>query len=85
MEIAFAMLVDSTESRPPDLVCRAFCGEVVARLDRAGFVISRGDIALCLMTAFCDGEASPDGTGPDRPLGLGRRAADWIRSRLRRA
>jgi hypothetical protein len=84
LELAFAMLVDSTESRPPDLVCRAFCGEVVACLDRAGFVLNRGDIALWLMAAFGDSDASADEAGPDRPLGLGRRVVDWIHSRLRR-
>ncbi|MGH2886237.1 MAG: DUF6166 domain-containing protein [Solirubrobacteraceae bacterium] len=83
-ELAFAMLVHSTESRPPDLICQAFCREVVACLDPAGFVLSRGDIALWLMTAFCGDDGSPDEPGPDRPIGLGRRAADWIRSRLRR-
>lgn len=85
LELAFAMLAHSTESRPPDLVCQALCGEVVACLDRAGFVLSCGDISLWLLTAFCDGDASPDGPGPDRPIGLGRRAAGWIRSRLRRS
>jgi Family of unknown function (DUF6166) len=85
LELAVAMLVDSTESRPPALLGRAFCAEVVTRLDRAGFVLSRGDIALWLMTAFCDSGLSAEGMGADRPLGLGRRAAAWIRSRLRRA
>jgi len=86
LELAFAMLVHSTESRPPDLVCQAFCGEVVASLDRASFVLGHGDIALWLLTAFCDVDPSPDGpAGPDLPLGLGRRAAGWIRSWLRRS
>ena len=85
LELAFAMLVCSTESRPPDLVCRAFCREVVACLDPAGFMLSHGDIALWLMTAACDGGPSPDGPGPERPIRLARWTTDWIRSRRRRA
>jgi uncharacterized protein DUF6166 len=84
LELAFAMLVRSTESRPPDLVCRAFCREVVACLDPAGFMLSHGDIALWLMTAACDGGPSPDGPGPERPIRLGCWPTDWIRSRRRR-
>ena len=33
LELAFAMLTHATQSRPTDLVCQAFCAEVVARLD----------------------------------------------------
>jgi hypothetical protein len=84
LELAFAILAHTTESRPTDLVCQAFCGEVVACLDPAGFVLSRADIALWLLTAFRDGEASQDGSGRDRPVGLHRRAAGWIRLWLRR-
>jgi Family of unknown function (DUF6166) len=54
LELAFAMLTHATRSRPTDLVCEAFCAEVVARLDSAGFVLSHGDIALWLLTAFGD-------------------------------
>ncbi len=85
LELAFAMLVRSTESRPPEVVCRAFCREVVACLDRAGFILSHGDIALWLMTAGRGGDPSPNGTGPERPIRLARWTTDWIRSRRRRA
>ena len=54
LELAFAMLAHATQSRPTDLVCRAFCAEVVTRLNRAGFVLSHGDIALWLLTSFGD-------------------------------
>ena len=30
LELSFALLADTTESRPTELVCRAFCAEVVA-------------------------------------------------------
>jgi hypothetical protein len=52
LELAFAMLAYTTETRPTDLVCRTFCAQVVACLDPAGFVVSHGDIALWLMIAF---------------------------------
>ena len=81
LELAFAMLAHTTGSRT-DLVCQAFCGEVVACLEPAGFVLSHRDVALWLLTAF--GDASPDRPGPDRPGGLHRRAAGWIRSWRRR-
>jgi hypothetical protein len=71
LELAFAMLAHSTESQPTDLVCRTFRAEVLAGLDRAGFVLSRGDIALWLMTVLLNDDTS--------------QAASWIRSRLRRA
>ena len=82
LELAFAMLAHATQSRPTDLVCEAFCAEVVARLDRAGFVLSHGDIALWLFTAF--GDASPAEPGTERPVGLAHRAANWIRAQVRR-
>lgn len=81
LELAFAMLAHATQSRPTDLVCEAFCAEVVARLDRAGFVLSHGDIAMWLFTAF--GDPSFVGPGTERPVGLARRAANWIRARVR--
>jgi hypothetical protein len=84
LELAFAMLVRSTESRPPGLICRAFCREVVAGLDPAGFVLGHGDIALWLMTAVGDDDPSPDRPGPERAIRLGRWTTDWIRSRRRR-
>jgi hypothetical protein len=82
LELAFAMLAHATQSRPTDLVCRGFCAEVVTQLDPAGFVLSHGDIALWLMTAFSDASSSEPGT--EHPVGLARRAADWLRTRLRR-
>jgi hypothetical protein len=48
------MLTDAAGHRPPDLVCRAFCEEVVSRLGRAGFVIADGDVAIWLMTALLE-------------------------------
>jgi hypothetical protein len=85
LELAFAMLAHTTESRPTNLVCRTFCGEIVACLDPAGFVLSHGDIALWLMIAFSDAEPPPHNQNPDGHVDMGPRAARWIRSRLRRA
>ena len=59
LELAFAMLAHGTESRPPDLICVTFWSEVVARLDRPGFVLGHGDLALWLLTAFRDDEEPP--------------------------
>ena len=60
LELAFAMLAHATGSRPPDPICVIFQAEVVACLDRAGFVLGGGDIALWLLTAFCDRDAPDD-------------------------
>ncbi len=76
LELAYAMLAHSTESRPPDQVCVRFWTDVVACLDRPGFVLSHGEVALWLLTAFCDGEEPP----LKRPLGLRdrvRRMRSW--------
>lgn len=54
LELAFAMLADATQSRPTDLVGRAFCAEVVTGLNPAGFLLSHGDVALWLLTDFGD-------------------------------
>lgn len=54
LELSFAILGDATQSQPTDLVCLAFCAEVVARLDAAGFVLSHRNIALWLLTALGD-------------------------------
>ncbi len=59
LELAFAMLAHGTESRPPDLICSTFWSEVVATLDRAGFVLCHGDLALWLLTAFRESEQLP--------------------------
>jgi uncharacterized protein DUF6166 len=59
LELAFAMLAHGTDSRPPDLICVKFWTEVVACLDRSGFVLGYGDLALWLLTAFCDREQPP--------------------------
>jgi hypothetical protein len=82
LELAFAMLAHATQSRPTDLVCRAFCAEVVTQLEPAGFVLSHGDIALWLMTAFSD--ASSSEPGPEYQVGRVRRAASRIRTWMRR-
>jgi Family of unknown function (DUF6166) len=79
LELSFAMLAHTTDSRPPDPICVAFWTDVVACLDRDGFVLCDGDVALWLLTAFCDG----DGTPPGRTRSLRRRATGWFRSWLR--
>jgi hypothetical protein len=84
LELAFAMLAHTTDSRPPDPICLTFWAEVVACLDRAGFVLADGDIALWLLTAFCEGDASSPGPPADRSGSPGSRAVGWFRSRLRR-
>ncbi len=56
LELAYAMLAHSTASRPPDPICMTFWTEVVACLDRPGFVLGHSEIALWLLTAFCDGD-----------------------------
>ena len=82
LELAFAMLTHATQSGPTDLVCRAFCTELVARLDPAGFVLSHGDIAVWLLTAF--GDASSGDPRPEHRIGLGARLANWIGTWMRR-
>jgi len=82
LELAFAMLTHATQSRPTGLVCRAFCAEVLARLDSTGFVLSHGDIALWLLTAF--GDASSGELRSEHGIGLGARLANWIRTWMRR-
>ena len=76
------MLAHATQSRPTDLVCRAFCAEVVTRLNRAGFVISNGDIALWLLTSI--GDASSGEPGPQHRIGLGAGLANRIPTWMRR-
>lgn len=84
LELAFAMLAHTTDSRPPDPICLTFRAEVVAYLDRAGFVLGDGDIALWLLTAFCEVEGSHDALPPDGSPSARGRAVGWFRSRLRR-
>lgn len=83
LELAFALLTLATDSRPPDQVCRAFSDQVVARLDRAGFVLGDGDIALWLLTAL-HGSDPAGGAGPDRSRsglrGAVARLRTWLRS-----
>jgi hypothetical protein len=81
LELSFALLADTTESRPTELVCRAFCAEVVARLEDAGFVLAAGDIAVWLMGAF----SYADSLGRRARVGLRWSALQWVRSRMRRA
>jgi hypothetical protein len=80
LELSFALLADTTGSRPTELVCRAFCAEVVARLEHAGFVLTAGDIAVWLMGAL----SYADNSGRSARAGLRRSALEWVRSRLRR-
>lgn len=81
LELAFALLVDTARSRPPDPVCKAFLSDVVALLEHDGFVLEAGDVALWLLTA------SRGGLGPDDPgrrhRSLRQLAAAWIAARLR--
>jgi hypothetical protein len=79
LELAFAMLAHGTESRPPDLICVTFWTEVVACLDRSGFVLGYGDLALWLLTAFRDGGEPPSTRRWGRRARVGR-----MRSRRRR-
>jgi len=82
LELAFAILAHTTQSQPTDLVSQAFCGEVVARLGRAGFVLSDGDVALWLLTAFCE---TPLGTDRGSTVRSGSTGAPGgFRSWLRR-
>ncbi|MGH3266066.1 MAG: DUF6166 domain-containing protein, partial [Trebonia sp.] len=82
LELAYALLVDTAHSQPPDAVCQAFLTDVVAGFEPDGFVLDEGDVALWLLTAFGAGDG-PDGSGRRRP-GFGRRAVGWLRWRPRR-
>jgi hypothetical protein len=84
LELAFAMLAHTTDSRPPDPICLTFWAEVVACLDPAGFVLADGDLALWLLTAFREGDGSGDESPLDRSGSLRTRAVGWFRSRLGR-
>jgi hypothetical protein len=80
LELAYAMLAHSTDSRPPDPICMTFWTEVVARLDRPGFVLGHDEIALWLLTAFCDGDEPPRKRGWSVRERLGR-IRRWGRGR----
>jgi len=84
LELAFAMLAHATDSQPPDPICLTFRTDVVACLDRGGFVLGDDDIALWLLTAFCEGDRSRGESPVERPRSLRTRAAAWFRSRPRR-
>lgn len=84
LELAFALLADATESHPADVVCRAFCTEVIACLDPAGFVLSHGDVAIWLMTVAENDESWLSDRGADGHKQLGARAIRRIRSWLGR-
>lgn len=81
LELSFALLADTTESRPTALVCRRFCAEVVAGLEYPGFVLAAGDIAAWLLDTFSYAE----GLGRRARVGLRWSALRWARSRFRRA
>lgn len=82
LELAFALLVDTARSRPPDAVCRAFLADVVAVLEPEGFVLEAGDVALWLLTASRGGS---DAGGPGwGHRSLRRLTAAWIAARRRR-
>lgn len=80
LELSFALLADAAGSQPTELVCRAFCTEVVERLEDAGFVLTAGDIAVWLMGALSHA-GSP---GRSARAGLRWSALRWVRSHLRR-
>lgn len=83
LELAYALLLHTTDSRPPDPICVRFWTEVVAHLERPGFVLAHGEIALWLLTAFCDeGELPPKRLASLRDR-LGRRRW-WARRRRTR-
>lgn len=82
LELAFALLAHTTESPPPDPICQGFRADVVAGLDRGGFVLGDSDIALWLLTAFLD-DTNNDPFEPRRSARI-RRTARRLRSRIRR-
>lgn len=57
LELAFAILCDSTRREPPQRVCAQFHAEVVADLPYAGFVVGCDDIALWLAAERRDVQA----------------------------
>jgi hypothetical protein len=81
LELSFALLADTTESRPTELVCRTFCADVVAGLEHPGFVLAAGDIAAWLIGAF----VYADRSGRRARVGLSWSALQWVRERMRRA
>ncbi|MGH2864136.1 MAG: DUF6166 domain-containing protein [Solirubrobacteraceae bacterium] len=85
LELAFSLLTHATRRQPTQLACRAFCGEVVACLDHAGFVLCDGDLALWLMGALSSAETADRDSQGDHHARQGWCAPPWLRSRLRRA
>lgn len=85
LELSFSLLSDATERQPTHLVCRAFCEEVVACLDHAGFVLRDGDVALWLMSALSSAETAGQDPQRDHDVSQGWRALAWLRLWLRRA
>lgn len=85
LELAFSLLTHATGRRPTHLVCRAFCGEVVACLDHPGFVLCDGDVALWLMSALSSAETADQDPQRDQDAHQGWRPLARLRSRLRRA
>lgn len=81
LELSYALLAASTGSGPTEQVSRVFCAEVVAHLDRTGFVLATSDVAVWLMGACSRAEDSGSGAR----AGLRRRPLQWVRARLRRA
>lgn len=81
LELAFAMLANTTETRPTDLVCEVSV-EVVACLGPAGFVISSEAIAAWLSTVIPDDEISPRQHKRHDHADPGRRAVGWTPARF---
>ena len=84
LELAYSLLTNATARQPTHLVCRAFCEEVVACLDHAGFVLCDGDIALWLMSALSAAHTTGPGPQHDHETNQAWRALAWLRARLRR-
>lgn len=81
LELAFALLAHTTDSRPPDLICETFRADVVAGLEHPGFVLTDGEISLWLLTTFADARADD---APRDVSGLRARVAGWLHRRRRR-
>ncbi len=83
LELSFSLLAHATEHQPTTLVCRAFCDEIVACLEHAGFVLCDGNIALWLMSALPLAEGSGHDPAHEHDASQRWRALNWLWSRLR--
>ena len=79
LELGYALLAHGTERRPPDQICVTFWTDVVASLDRPGFVLGHGEIALWLLSAFCPGDEPGIESRPSLRARVARHLPWWIR------